>query len=174
VTVATAGIGKVTVQGSYNGKVLVATIEIKKHLGNPPANNSTSAFYDVTSTSDNTITDELSVVVPADGQLDFVANLTFRTGSPNGSSNIKGKARYATSSGGTFSDVGGFVTGTAETAPFASKYGSTPGADGSLTINQTLTGLTPGATIYFKIVAQSTGAPSLGYPIHVFGSFSGS
>jgi hypothetical protein len=158
--------GSSTVTSIYNGITKTRLIPVTRTVGAPPStgsggSGSTTAtgttFNSITSTSHAAISDELTVIVGASGNVDLNSSLTASTApaSPAGTFPVYGIWRWW--NGAAYVDVG---TEVISSPSCASVLGESPGqyyaSDGTLSVNTTKTGLTVASSQKFQLYARKS------------------
>jgi hypothetical protein len=160
----------VIVSATYGGVTLRITVSFQRLLAPPPVSGSgggTSAsdtsIVDPASTSFTVVSDTLTITTGSGGQARLVANVDYNHFGPVGQRII---GRWQRNISGTWTDVGTEISGTDSYTQLDAESGSILDFPGTLSIDQTITGLGASTSQSFRLRTRRSGGTSWG----VYGS----
>lgn len=144
----------VTVTSDYNDIEKSRTFTITLEVADPPAlaggSASDTSFSSVTSSTHAAISNELSIPIGASGEAELTATLTTYVASSSGNATYIVFGKWQWWDGAAWQDVDTEV----ESDPDLVKTSTYNQSPGRLRVNQTQTGLTPGNTEKFRLMAR--------------------
>jgi hypothetical protein len=154
----------VIVSATYGGVTLRITVSFNRLLAPPPVSGSgggTSAsdtsIVDPASTSFTVVSDDLTITTGSGGQARLVANIDYNHFGGIGQRII---GRWQRNISGTWTDVGTEVSGTDSYREFDAESGSNFDYPGTLSIDQTITGLGASTSQSFRLRTRRSGGTS--------------
>lgn len=154
----------VIVSATYGGVTLRITVSFNRLLAPPPVSGSgggTSAsdtsIVDPASTSFTVVSDDLTVTTGSGGQVRLVANVDYNHFGGIGQRII---GRWQRNISGTWTDVGTEVSGTDSYRELDAESGSNFDYPGTLSIDQTITGLGASTSQSFRLRTRRSGGTS--------------
>ncbi|WP_109808422.1 beta strand repeat-containing protein [Sphingosinithalassobacter portus] len=163
VSAVSAAQGSITVSAAYGGVTLYKQISIQRIDAPPPVSAasgpaSTSSFTNPgTNTTHQVMTENLTVVVGTGGEVDLTAPLTYSAvnGSEFDVTYLAAKWQYSADGSTGWSDVASEITGSAAERWFSlNPPKGQRDFPGDIAVTQTKTGLTNGATAYFRLMGR--------------------